>query len=661
MSETPPLDVLRSERNLTPEITSKREARHHDEDDRDRSRRHRHREERERDRDRPEEEDRERRHRRHRERDNETEEERKERHERRRREREEETEEERAERHRRRREKDLEREKDNNHRERELLPEKPLERERDFQREKEIPSEREDDRIRYRDRERYHNGNGHSRGPESEGRDRRESREIRDDRYRSRDRSRESYRSHRSRDLREMTREEKEAEREKRDREMAEERREAARLKEERFAQMDRERERERRTRERDFSPRRRRPSPSYEIPRPRDSPPPTKEKDPVSELLEEVDSEARSVFVSQISSRMTSSDLGLFFEDKLGRGAVRDARVVTDRGSKRSKGIGYVELDAVALVNRALALSGTIVMGMPIQVTLTESERNREGMDLAATIAKLSASKARPQVTYQTRFPPLSNGLYIPPGVDVDANRDASVPYHRLFVSGLAYSLAADDIKQVFDPFGQIHFVDLHHDVTGQSKGTAYVQFHDLKSAQTALDAMNGFEIAGRPIRVQTIQERAHISETLEDAGYSQGRKMDNSTRMSLMQKLARNDGPGSASPAPRPPPTNNAPVAPTPFILVNNMFNPEEETERNWDLDLAEDVKGEIESKYGRVKRIKVDKMSAGDVYVEFEGTGASERAVKGLHGRFFGGRSLRAGYISEGLFKLHLYDGN
>lgn len=50
-----------------------------------------------------------------------------------------------------------------------------------------------------------------------------------------------------------------------------------------------------------------------------------------------------------------------------------------------------------------------------------------------------------------------------------------------------------------------------------------------------------------------------------------------------------------------------------PTPRIVVHNMFNPEEETERNWDLDLAEDVKGEVESKYGRVKRIKVEKMSA------------------------------------------------
>lgn len=35
--------------------------------------------------------------------------------------------------------------------------------------------------------------------------------------------------------------------------------------------------------------------------------------------------------------------------------------------------------------------------------------------------------------------------------------------------------------------------------------------------------------------------------------------------------------------------------------------------ETERNWDLDLAEDVKSEVEGKYGKLKRVKVEKMSA------------------------------------------------
>ena len=50
-------------------------------------------------------------------------------------------------------------------------------------------------------------------------------------------------------------------------------------------------------------------------------------------------DSEARSVFVSQLAARLTARDLGYFFEDKLGEGTVMDARIVTDRLSRRSKG----------------------------------------------------------------------------------------------------------------------------------------------------------------------------------------------------------------------------------------------------------------------------------------------------------------------------------
>jgi RNA-binding protein 39 len=60
---------------------------------------------------------------------------------------------------------------------------------------------------------------------------------------------------------------------------------------------------------------------------------------DPVIEEIGDDDSEARSVFVSQLAARLTARDLGYFFEDKLGEGAVRDARIVTDRLSRRSKG----------------------------------------------------------------------------------------------------------------------------------------------------------------------------------------------------------------------------------------------------------------------------------------------------------------------------------
>jgi RNA-binding protein 39 len=40
---------------------------------------------------------------------------------------------------------------------------------------------------------------------------------------------------------------------------------------------------------------------------------------------------------------------------------------------------IGYVELASIELVEKAIALSGTIVMGLPILVELTEAERNKQ------------------------------------------------------------------------------------------------------------------------------------------------------------------------------------------------------------------------------------------------------------------------------------------
>jgi hypothetical protein len=78
-----------------------------------------------------------------------------------------------------------------------------------------------------------------------------------------------------------------------------------------------------------------------------------------------------------------------------MGEGTVMDSRIVTDRLSRRSKGwvlfaytqilpdfcidsIGYVEFRTIDLVEKALALSGTVVMGLPIMVQLTEAERNR-------------------------------------------------------------------------------------------------------------------------------------------------------------------------------------------------------------------------------------------------------------------------------------------
>jgi len=77
-------------------------------------------------------------------------------------------------------------------------------------------------------------------------------------------------------------------------------------------------------------------------------------------------------------------------------------------------------------------------------------------------------------------------------------------------------------------------------------------------------------------------------------------------------------------------PPAAKAAPANPTRYVLVSNMFNADEcakflvddtidadnlcrETERDWDLDLAEDITTELNNKYGKPAHLKVDKMSS------------------------------------------------
>ena len=49
---------------------------------------------------------------------------------------------------------------------------------------------------------------------------------------------------------------------------------------------------------------------------------------------------------------------------------------------------------------------------------------------------------------------------------------------HNRLYVGSLHFNLTESDIKQVFEPFGELEFVDLHRDpMTGRSKGYAFVQ----------------------------------------------------------------------------------------------------------------------------------------------------------------------------------------
>ncbi|KAJ9128283.1 hypothetical protein QFC24_000576 [Naganishia onofrii] len=392
-----------------------------------------------------------------------------------------------------------------------------------------------------------------------------------------------------------------------------------------------------------------------------------TPKRDEAEALLQDVDSETRSIFVSQLAAALTSKDVGMFFEEKLGKGSVRDARVVTDRITRRSKGVAYVELASVELVSKALTLSGTIVMGLPIMIALSESEKNITttivpSMPGAPISGPGSLPPSRPLI-------PGMPAMQAMAGHEGDA--DAAIPYHRLYVGNLYYNLTADDIRQVFEPFGELAFVEMPMEPhTNRSRGYAFVQFKELAPAEMALASMNGFELAGRSIKVSTVHERgtgglprAQIQETLEDTSTTQGTKMDAATRQQLMFKLARQPDPtalGSSLPVSSSVMRPHIPVQQTQYVQLSNMFDPatgDSETESNWHLDLEEDIKEEIEAKYGKVDKLVVDKNSPeGHVFIKFADVAAATNGIAGLNGRFFSAKKISAHNISEAIFKAH-----
>mmetsp|Transcript_38901 Transcript_38901/g.98060 ORF Transcript_38901/g.98060 Transcript_38901/m.98060 type:complete len:197 (-) Transcript_38901:90-680(-) len=87
---------------------------------------------------------------------------------------------------------------------------------------------------------------------------------------------------------------------------------------------------------------------------------------------------------------------------------------------------------------------------------------------------------------------------------------------------------------------------------------------------------------------------------------------------------------------------------AVPTACLLLTNMFDPAEEDDPEFHLDIAEDVREECEKLGGPLLHIFVDKMSQGDVYVKMPTVEGAQKVQAALHGRWFAGKQLDASYF-------------
>uniref|UniRef100_A0A3Q3K9K4 RRM domain-containing protein n=1 Tax=Monopterus albus TaxID=43700 RepID=A0A3Q3K9K4_MONAL len=355
---------------------------------------------------------------------------------------------------------------------------------------------------------------------------------------------------------------------------------------------------------------------------------------------------DARTVFCMQLAARIRARDLEEFFSAV---GKVRDVRMISDRNSHRSKGIAYIEFVEANSVPLAIGLTGQRLLGVPIIVQASQAEKSR-----AAAAAAAAASNLQ---------------------------RETSGPM-RLYVGSLHFNITEKMLRGIFEPFGQIESIQLMMDnETGGSKGYGFITFADAECAKKALEQLNGFELAGRPMKV------GHVTEQIEASGASSffdndelehpGIDLGTSGRLQLVARLTEGTGqiPPTAQQALQmsgamaigamaavsatlnPALTMsmnsaalNLPSQPlaTHCFQLSNMFHPNSEDTPGWEVDIQHDVIEEC-NRHGGVVHIYVDKNSAeGNVYIKCPSIPAAMAAVNALHGRYFAGKMITAAYI-------------
>lgn len=77
------------------------------------------------------------------------------------------------------------------------------------------------------------------------------------------------------------------------------------------------------------------------------------------------------------------------------------------------------------------------------------------------------------------------------------------------LYVGNLPWSLTQDELHALFAPHGRIQSVRIIAEKeTGRSKGFGFVEI-EAEDAEQTIAAMNGTQVAGRPLIVNEAQSR--------------------------------------------------------------------------------------------------------------------------------------------------------
>ncbi|KAK2949104.1 hypothetical protein BLNAU_15945 [Blattamonas nauphoetae] len=200
---------------------------------------------------------------------------------------------------------------------------------------------------------------------------------------------------------------------------------------------------------------------------------------------IQEMEIKARTLFVTRLHYRVSKSQLSEFFEQN--GLAVKKVSLITDKSSGRSKGMAYVELCKYDDVEKGVALNGTVLEGihMEIQRVAVQTEAQSALFDILASTTAIPA---------------------IQPDLGLKLTGTSSV-----VISNVHPRITRDEIQTIFKTFGDVVGLkeievpqDPPPETTRNGPNKAWqVEFAVVESADDAVLVLDGKEI-GTIVKVQ-------------------------------------------------------------------------------------------------------------------------------------------------------------
>lgn len=79
-----------------------------------------------------------------------------------------------------------------------------------------------------------------------------------------------------------------------------------------------------------------------------------------------------------------------------------------------------------------------------------------------------------------------------------------------NIFCGNLSYRLTDDELRQAFEAYGEVASAKIIMDrETGRSRGFGFVEMPDRSQGEEAIEALNGQDVGGRPLRVNEAKPR--------------------------------------------------------------------------------------------------------------------------------------------------------